>query len=520
MNPLIPDSILKIVEKQDTFTLRISQEEASSWIQKILDHISFLFGPDYIVLVFWGALAVTIRVKSEQSRFDTPFPILVLHYVPGTSDFIFRISDLCYLFYLHPPMPVTGSKSWLLKRGDDLIHEAQTRSLSALGIFTSALAGARMTAHYRAEYVIPSLFNLSALEDLKDQGLLQQKYAQKNSVYRDKDISILNYTRKATYENALKNHPNAALLRQCRGVVVGRNLIYTLPWSKFFNYGEPGCPNIPATVPLITKKYDGSLGILFTLDEKTYWTTRGDLESPQAKVAQTLWGDRPSSVIPFGWSIMAEIIHPSTKVIVDYNFEGLVVLGARNIISGDEIPYEEVADWAANQNLRMTERIEGSFEEALQMVAEMDAQQEGFVLAWPPEDGKGEWIRVKVKSKDYLRVHRILSNLSDFRIGSLWYFQKLHEIPIDIPEEFSMEINRIREELEKSSFQIEREIKDAFTRTTAAAGVGPSAKVFSSVAKEIAGEWFSAVMNQFRSKPNDVRLLAFKKRFERSPSED
>ncbi len=168
----------------------------------------------------------------------------------------------------------------------------------------------------------------------------------------------------------------------------------------------------------------------------------------------------------------------------------------------------------------MVERIEGTFEEALSLVANMDAQQEGFVLAWPPENGGGEWTRVKVKSKDYIRVHRILSNLSDFRIGSLWYFGKLHEIPIDIPEEFSLEISRIREELEKSSFEIEREIASAFSQTVAATGVGPSAKEFSSKAKEIAGEWFSPVMNFFRGKKNDERLLAFKKKFGRAPSED
>ena len=90
-------------------------------------------------------------------------------------------------------------------------------------------------------------------------------------------------------------------------------------------------PNPDAVIPDgpptgATVKVDGVLGISYRHRGQVRWTTRG-------RIAQRLWQAQHRAVqVPLNWTLLAEIVTPETKIIIDYEgAERLVVLGARHL---------------------------------------------------------------------------------------------------------------------------------------------------------------------------------------------
>lgn len=231
-------------------------------------------------------------------------------------------------------------------------------------------------------------------------------------------LTIYNYTDKVQRERLWNE-----VTRTCRGLIVdSEGRVVASPWPKFFNHDEGQSPIPPGPPDEVTVKMDGSLGILYVHpdDGRSYWATRGSMTSEQAEAANSMWDS--SITPPEGWTVMAEIIHPSSTIVVQYDFSALVVLGARRGVSSPlsgagmmiEVPYEEVAAWADSVGLPMVERVSGDLSELVKRAATLDAQHEGFVARWGG-------VRLKVKGAEYRRVHRMLQRFNHRRVGDAWY---------------------------------------------------------------------------------------------------
>lgn len=251
------------------------------------------------------------------------------------------------------------------------------------------------------------------------------------------DLSIFNYTKKTEFEPFWTN-----VTRQCRGLILrldGDKVVevVALPFPKFFNHNEPlgrDTP-LPDGHPEVTAKLDGSFAILYRHHNKICWASRGSFDSEHAKAANEIWGEYYTNVrVPNELTLMAELLHPVSSNIVKYDLTGLILIGCRNRFTGYDFSYNELAVLAKELGMPLVQQYEsGTPEQLLASVpkhghvirahgcgtecvrpAHMSAGLEGWVLRWP------NGFRLKVKTEDYLRCHRLTMNLTPKRIAEAW----------------------------------------------------------------------------------------------------
>jgi putative RNA ligase len=148
---------------------------------------------------------------------------------------------------------------------------------------------------------------------------------------------IYNYTAKAQYDNMW----NPATLT-CRGLITDdAGTIVARPFTKFFNLEQLEClPHEPFEV---YEKLDGSLGILYWLEDEPAIATRGSFESRQVQVAIQLLRNYDLSALEREVPYLFEIIYPENRIVVDYGDRRELVLLARiDTPTGREYPVREV----------------------------------------------------------------------------------------------------------------------------------------------------------------------------------
>lgn len=266
-------------------------------------------------------------------------------------------------------------------------------------------------------------------------------------------LRLYNYTKECQYQRRWNEVTLIA-----RGLIIDdqTNQVEALPLEKFFNLGEQISETRVAEArdepfdALI--KMDGSLGIGYR-DNGLRWATRGSFSSSQSAVAQTLWeefreraleaGKRdPNDVFMnemFHITPLAEIIHPDTRVVVTYKFQGLVLLAARSRFTGEELNYAQLQQLADLTGMQLVERLPGTDTEALlERAKTLDGNEEGFVLWWPGAGGKpGE--RVKVKGMEYLRRHKLVTNIAPRDLAQYWLSGTTESLLVEAPEEHRLE---------------------------------------------------------------------------------
>ena len=281
-------------------------------------------------------------------------------------------------------------------------------------------------------------------EDIKpyiEKGLISEQ-----SHPEDENVRIFNYTHTCQYEKAWDKITN-----QCRGLIMNIKTgeILARPFPKFFNYQEHVTNNwpIPDENPIITEKLDGSLGILYTLNGKTRVATRGSFTSDQAVWATNWWKENKGDE-PYGNDItyLVEIIYPENRIVVNYDFSGLVHITSLYTETGLVVPD---SDKAGLLPIRKVKRV---YNKDLKTLLEMDEENsEGFVLFYPNAN-----IRMKIKFPEYVRLHKIVTGLSEIGIWEMLRdgadFTPFLE---RVPDEFMDWLNKIKNDLEERFNEIE-----------------------------------------------------------------
>lgn len=256
-----------------------------------------------------------------------------------------------------------------------------------------------------------------------DEGLVTER------AHNTEPYLIYNYTPTCQFSKAWDD-----VAMMCRGLIVHKDTreIIARPFPKFFNYAEhieKGLP-IPNENPEVTDKRDGSLGILYWgVDGTPYIATRGSFHSEQAEWA-TEWFRVSGHGDFINWDKTAthlfEIIYPENRIVVDYGgYRGLDLLAVIDTETGKDLP-------VLRMNIPLGMPVQPipftSFEE---LKAREVPNHEGFTLFFPKAG-----LRLKIKFDEYVRLHRIITGLSELGIWEMLRDGKTKlEIIADIPDE-------------------------------------------------------------------------------------
>jgi RNA ligase len=220
-------------------------------------------------------------------------------------------------------------------------------------------------------------------------------------------LILLNYSPVA--HNTLHAFPEGWTmpLRQCRGIVFDRRgRLAAKPFPKFFNYGEhPETTKLPREPFTATLKHDGHLAIIFKHGGRMHLTTRGSFMSPTGSTIGAALLERAAAQgnwkkeFPEKATLLAEMIHPRTKVHVDYRGqEELIVIGAYDLESLFDLPHDHLSRFADSLGLRVTETWEGKrIDDLKRLMKDRSVEnREGYVVRYASD------LRVKFKFETYI----------------------------------------------------------------------------------------------------------------------
>ena len=257
--------------------------------------------------------------------------------------------------------------------------------------------------------------------------LVEQGYVNR-SKHADYDLYVYNYSQKTQYEKYWNEYT-----LMCRGLVLnGEGEVVARPFPKFFNKSELEQGDIPSKESFkVTEKMDGSLGIGFMYDGELRVATRGSFVSDQAVFAKKFLDEKIEMSNSFveGYTYLFEIIYPENRIVCNYHNETKMTL--LTIINNDnlkEISHEFMQDTFDD----VFDIVELHDVSNLDSVNELERDNsEGVVLCF--ESG----FRMKIKWDEYVRLHRIVTGVSN-RI--VWDYlrnnKSLDELVDRVPDEF------------------------------------------------------------------------------------
>ena len=281
---------------------------------------------------------------------------------------------------------------------------------------------------------------LEKLNKYYEDGLLYKQ------VHPSLPLTIWNYTEKVQYENLWDE-----TLLMCRGLVTDdTGDIVATPFQKFFNIEEGKFE--PTEKFEVYEKMDGSLGIVFWYRGQWVVATRGSFTSDQAIKARELLQKYNTDIMFRHLTFCFEIIYPENRIVLDYGTdEKLVLLGTFNK-DGKEMDSEIWSQWGFD----VVKKYDGinDYKQLKEMVKN---DQEGFVVKFSNGD------RVKVKGVEYLRLHKIMTNVTT---TGVWEYLKngedVMEILKDVPDEFYNKIKTYVQHLKYGYFQISEDAGKKF----------------------------------------------------------
>jgi RNA ligase len=331
-------------------------------------------------------------------------------------------------------------------------------------------------------------YDLNILNDYIERGLIIKQ------VHPTLPLSIYNYSRSCQYGGQWDD-----ITLNCRGLVLdNEGNVIAKPFPKFFNYEEHTTEEIPNELFDVYEKMDGSLGICFYYERELTYTeryklwfngnyetgmeycedivpnfddpyyhptpikrgewhmaTRGSFTSEQAVKGKELLGKYNFEKLHTDYTYLFEIIYKENRIVCDYDFEDIVLLGIINTKTGSEVNlYSDTEDIriqniVKNIGFNIVMRY-NTFGEGFDVLKkEISNSKEGYVIRF-----KGG-MRMKIKGDEYVRLHRILTNFSTTDIWELLMTKgNMDEFLERVPDEFDKWVKSTISELKYAFFQI------------------------------------------------------------------
>lgn len=263
------------------------------------------------------------------------------------------------------------------------------------------------------------IFDRNLFEEMIRKGyVISQKHP-------EADLHVYNYSKKTQFED-LWNEVTLA----CRGLILdGEGNVVSQCLPKFFNLSQHVPGDIPNETFEVFTKMDGSYGASYILDGKAYAASRGSFTSDQAleasKMLDEKYPDAAQAILDNpGKTYIFEIIYPNNRIVVDYRGRReLVLLAVLDTATGKDLPLEDIG-------LPIVERHDGIHDIKALEALEVE-NEEGFVVLFK------SGFRLKVKFDEYVRLHRVMTQVSNL---DLWRMRMYQMAPDYYPDwEFTLE---------------------------------------------------------------------------------
>ena len=331
-------------------------------------------------------------------------------------------------------------------------------------------------------------YDLDILNDYIEKGLIIKQ------VHPTLPISIYNYSRTCQYGASWDE-----ITLACRGLVLDtEGNVIAKPFPKFFNYEEHTAEEIPNEYFDVYEKMDGSLGICFYYEteltykeryklwfsanyetgmeynenivpnfddpyyeptQKTkgewYMATRGSFVSEQAVKGKELLAKYNFQKLHTDYTYLFEIIYKENRIVCEYDFEDVVLLGVINTKTGIEVNLHSDTEDVRIQNIiknigfNVVTRYNTFGEGFDELKREISNSKEGYVIRF--RNG----MRMKIKGDEYVRLHRILTN---FSTTDIWELLRsggdMNELLDRVPDEFDNWVKTTIRDLKYAHFQI------------------------------------------------------------------
>ena len=281
-------------------------------------------------------------------------------------------------------------------------------------------------------------------------------YIEENLIIANKhpefDIWILNYSPKAQSKKFWDIYTLS-----CRGMVIdSEGNILARPFQKFKNYEEHDPSEIDLTQDFdIFEKMDGSLIIIFYYEPRMTWivATRGSFISEQSIEARKMLDvsifDKLSKIDTY----LFEILYPENRIVVNYgNRRELVLLGRIQTKTGFELYYKDLVTWYSKWFTVVKKYNIKNIKNLTELKAIEEDNKEGFVIRF------FNGFRVKVKFTEYIRLHGILTNVSNLTVWEhLRDNYEFDELLDRVPDEFYDWLKKTANKLQLEFNEIERQ---------------------------------------------------------------
>jgi len=260
------------------------------------------------------------------------------------------------------------------------------------------------------------------------------------------ELFIYNYTARAQYENKWEEYPE---IRKYRGLILDPSgQIVGKSFDKFHNLEEYSENSILGPLPdyndfEVYDKLDGSLGISYKYSGGVAIATRGSFTSEQSFWATNHLNKKyPNFNPPDDLTFLFEILYKKNRIVVDYDYEGLVLLSVfRKEI---ELSREEIEVISKEYDFELVEKFDGikDFDNIRTLYARDNA--EGFVIKF--DNG----LRVKLKYEEYCRLHKIVTGVNSKIIWEMLKENKnFDEILDHVPDEFYDWVKNTRDAIQE-----------------------------------------------------------------------
>lgn len=216
---------------------------------------------------------------------------------------------------------------------------------------------------------------------------------------------------------------NEPLVRECRGIILEKDTwkIVCYPFKKFFNYGEAYADEIDWETAKVTSKEDGSLIKIYNYNGEWRVGTNSTIDaedavlnSPYYRNFRELFNVAADNCkfdfdrLDPNYTYLMELCSRYNTIVVPYDEPKLFHIGTRNNITCEEVEVDIGIEKPKQYML-------SSLDDCIAMAATFDFTKEGFVVV------DKNYHRIKVKSEDYVKAHRMISNnkVSEEKILSL-----------------------------------------------------------------------------------------------------
>jgi RNA ligase len=286
--------------------------------------------------------------------------------------------------------------------------------------------------------------NLITLLEYEEKGLIVKQSHPSLPLY------IWNYSRTCQYESKWDE-----VTLNCRSLITNFDgNIIARGFKKFFNFEEHKENELPNESFEVYEKLDGSLILAFQYNNNWIISSKGSFTSEQAIAAEKLFYKLDyDKKFDNRLTLIFEYIGLNNRIVCEYPFEeNLILIGLynKNIeINIDQLRFDNdiniVKKYDAISDYRkLRELFSGD-------------NREGFVVKFK------SGFRVKLKYEEYVRLHRIITNITSYDIWQTLKDNKdIEDLLENVPDEFDTWVRNLINDLDNKYVQIYNEYLEIY----------------------------------------------------------